>query len=156
MRPIKSQMVAASDRAYAALIPLARPRKPTAQPIPKGRKMCQYFRMPRPGWASVSIIGRYTSNTTASTPPETPGRIAPAPISAPHSRSRSQRARSACLYGSVIFHLLTQTVYRVSYQHSPFRAIRNYERFENFSGFERIDALKAPVSPFGKGIVIFR
>ena len=60
---------------------------------------------------------------------------APAPISAPHSRSRSQRARSACLYGSVIFHLLTQTVYRVSYQHSPFRAIRNCKRFENFGDF---------------------
>ena len=117
--------------------PLARPRKPTAQPIPRGRKICQYFRIPRPGWDRASIMGRYTSNTTASTPPETPGRIAPAPISAPHSRSRSQRSRSACLYGSVIFHLLTQTVYRVSYQHSPLRAIRNCERFENFGDFGR-------------------
>ena len=31
--------------------------------------------------------------TTASTPPETPGRMAPAPISAPQRKSRSQWAR---------------------------------------------------------------
>ena len=56
--PMKSHVVTASDQSMLAEIPLASPRKPMHQPIPRGGSHRQYFGSAAAGWVSTSIKGR--------------------------------------------------------------------------------------------------
>ena len=55
---MKSQYVTASERVMAAEIPLAMPRKPAAQPRPRGIIILQYLGSACRGRVSTSINGR--------------------------------------------------------------------------------------------------
>ncbi len=59
------------------------PTKPIATPKNIKANIFQYFLIATKGLESSSISGLYTPNITHITPPDTPGSIAPPPISIP-------------------------------------------------------------------------
>lgn len=62
---------------------------------------------------------RYTSKITASTPPDTPGSMAPAPISAPQRKSRRKRVRSSLFKLLTVPHRLIVAVFSAGFNEQP-------------------------------------
>ena len=91
MSPANRVMVGPEETVSRYSTTRASSTNPTSPPPMRGRKRRRCRRRVARGWVKSWIMGSYSPKARQSTPPLTPGRMAPVPISIPWSSSSHMR-----------------------------------------------------------------